>query len=292
MLAEPGCALIPPHGRIRAGISTVRPPSPPHHPVRALSARRPFPRRAGPHRRRAALRPRPEHPPGLARACATDVEDVRRATCGLRDDPDPAIAAAARKWAGVLEQAAERGCPFTRGEGAPDDAATGPARRDARERGLRLVERDEDENDLELTRRWYEDGERQEEGCRVSFPPGTDEAKLEAMKRAWTSGRVTPDHLATPAEREATRRALAEPPPGKDTDLLAAPAEGTATRATAMSRRASPHAPPTAAVGETGSRAPFDDGVRSRSPRLRCRSPAFVVRTRMGRSAPGGYCLF
>ena len=180
------------------------------------------------------------------------MEDVRRATCGLRDDPDPAIAAAARKWAGVLEQAAERGCPFTRGEGAPDDAATDPARRDARERGLRLVERDEDENDLELTRRWYEDGERQEEGCRVSFPPGTGEAKLGAMKRAWTSGRVTPDHLATPAEREATRRALAEPPPGKDTDLLAAPAEGTATRATAMSPPRVPDRTPDRGGGRDG----------------------------------------
>ena len=194
------------------------------------------------------------HPamPGLARACAADVEDVRRATYGLRDDPDPAIAAAARKWAGVLEQAAERGCPLTRGEGAPDGAAPDPARHDARERGLRLAERDEDENDLELARRWYEDGEPQEERCRVSFPPGTGEAKLEAMKRAWTSGRVTPDHLATPAEREATRRALAEPPPGKDTDLPAAPVEGTATRAAAEAM--SPPRVPACTPGRGGGR--------------------------------------
>lgn len=194
------------------------------------------------------------HPamPGLARACAADVEDVRRATYGLRDDPDPAIAAAARKWAGVLEQAAERGCPLTRGEGAPDGAAPGPARHDARERGLRLAERDEDENDLELARRWYEDGEPREERCRVSFPPGTSEAKLEAMKRAWTSGRVTPDHLATPAEREATRRALVEPPPGKDTDLPAAPVEGTATRAAAEAL--SPPRVPARAPGRGGGR--------------------------------------
>ena len=194
------------------------------------------------------------HPamPGLARACAADVEDVRRATYGLRDDPDPAIAAAARKWAGVLEQAAERGCPLTRGEGAPDGAAPDPARHDARERGLRLAERDEDENDLELARRWYEDGEPREERCRVSFPPGTGEAKLEAMKRAWTSGRVTPDHLATPAECEATRRALVEPPPGKDTDLPAAPVEGTATRAAAEAM--SPPRVPACTPGRGGGR--------------------------------------
>lgn len=151
------------------------------------------------------------HPamPGLARACANEVEDVRRTTYRLRDDPDPAIASAAREWAGVLEQAADRSIPFTRGEGTPDGAGLDPARHDTRERGLRLVEKDPDENDLVLSRRRLEGGEAHEERCRVSFPPGTGAAKLEAMKRAWTSGRVTPDHLATPAEREATRRVLA-----------------------------------------------------------------------------------
>ena len=173
------------------------------------------------------------HPamPGLARACASKLETVRRATYGLRDDPDPGIAAAAREWAGPLEQAADRGLPFTLGGKAPEGAALDPARHESRERGLRLVEKHPYENDLVLTRRWLEDGAPREERCRVSFPPGTDEEKLEAMKRAWTSGRVTPDHLATPAEREATRRALAEPPPGQEgAGLPGPPVEGDGDR--------------------------------------------------------------
>ena len=163
---------------------------------------------------------------GLAAACAGKLEDIRRATYGLRNDPDPAIAAAAREWAGVLEQAADRDLPFTLDGRAPESPALDPARHDSRERGLRLVEDAPRRSELELVRRWLEGGEQREERCRVSYPPDAGAARLEAMKRAWTSGRVTPNHLATPAEREATKRVLAGALPGQDAERPGPPPGG------------------------------------------------------------------